>query len=168
MVAKKWFGEKYEEITRNCVAGHDWTRWWWQSPRRGGRWRPCSARKPSSLLRVLILAVFFCLLKGLGHHMNIFLRSIKLDQYFPYMRQWFLKNFLACGRKYIKKRFCLLLWKRLRINNWTCTESRRRILPGLPSLSLVGFLHVITSHWTVVKVSLNIQYTCHGRFMEQF
>jgi hypothetical protein len=29
-------------------------------------------------------------LKGLGHQINIFLRHLKLNQYFLYMRKWFL------------------------------------------------------------------------------
>jgi hypothetical protein len=32
-------------------------------------------------------------LKGLDHHKGNFLRSIKLHQYFPYMRQCFLQLF---------------------------------------------------------------------------
>ncbi len=34
-----------------------------------------------------------------------------------------------------------------------------------PPLSLVGFLHVITSHW---KGKSRSKYTCHGWFTEQF
>ncbi len=51
---KELIWRKHDEITGNCVAGHDWTRWWWRSPRRGGRWRPCSARNPSPLLHVYV------------------------------------------------------------------------------------------------------------------
>ncbi len=31
------------------------------------------------------------ILKGLGHEMNIFLMSLKLNQYFLYMHNWFIR-----------------------------------------------------------------------------
>ncbi len=83
--------------------------------------------------------------------MNIFSRSINLNPFFPYMRQWFLNFFGSLLKKILNKKILLASMK-IHLNTETCTESRHRIL----SLSLVGFLHVIISNWTGGKGGLNM------------
>ncbi len=45
---------------------------------------------PAELVKIFAI---INLLKGLEHHMNIFLRFIQLNQFFAYMRQWFVNFF---------------------------------------------------------------------------
>ncbi len=48
-------------------------------------------------------------LKGLVHHMDIFLRCLKLRQYFLNMRQWFLNFLVGLLKENNKQRSSLVL-----------------------------------------------------------
>jgi hypothetical protein len=73
----------------------------------------------------------------LGHHLNIFLRSIKLNQHFPYIRQWFLPFFGSLLKKILFKKIFLASMKTL-TNTETYTQSRRRIILWL-TISVIGW-----------------------------
>ncbi len=75
-------------------------------------------------------------LKGLCHHMDNFFRSIKLKQYFLYMRQWFLNFLVRILRKILKTKILIASMKTL-TNSETCTISRIKILLRL-TISVIG------------------------------
>jgi hypothetical protein len=62
---------------------------------------------------VIQLIMMSYLLKGRGHEMIIFLRPLKIDQYFLYMRKWFFL-FIGCPpfqKEKEKLSFSMFPWK---------------------------------------------------------
>ncbi len=86
---------------------------------------------------MIILNPFFSfLINRLCHQLNIFWRHIKLNQYFLYMRQYFLNISLPSSIEKLILSFCLLLWKKL-ANSKNRSESRLKSLFRL-SFALLG------------------------------
>ncbi len=80
------------------------------------------------LAEVLLEGRWVLLLKGIGSpHEYFFLSSIKLNQYFPHMRHWFLNFFGSLLKKILNKKILLASIRTL-TNIETCNESRHRIL----------------------------------------
>jgi hypothetical protein len=107
-------------------------------------------------------------LKGLCHHMdNFFYRSIKINRYFRYMRQWFLNILLGLLRK-ISNTKILIASTKIFTSSETCTVSRIKILLRITIYDLC--------HWSIFSMwsplighgKSRVKYTSHGQFTEQF